>query len=107
MQLQLNYDNTDYIIDNSLTDIKLEITIPENFYYKLQKYEDAIYDDNGSYEKTVPYYHLYFGTENMFKVYQLVMNDSKNNNIRSYNSDDLLKVKVYLSEQNYKLLMES
>ena len=56
MQLQLNYDNTDYIIDNSLTDIKLEITIPENFYYKLQKYEDAIYDDNGSYEKTVNIY---------------------------------------------------
>ena len=104
MQLQLNYDNVDYIIDNSLTDIKLEITIPENFYYKLQKYEDAFYDDNENYEKTVPYYHLYFGTENIFKVYQLVMNDLKNNNIRSYNSDDLLKVKVYLSEQNYKLL---
>lgn len=107
MQLQLNYDNTDYIIDNSLTDIKLEITIPENFYYKLQKYEDAIYDDNGSYEKTIPYYYLYFGTENMFKVYQLVMNDLKNNNIRELNSSELLKVKVYLSEQNYKMLMES
>ena len=103
--MRFEFDNADYVIDNSLNDIKLEITIPENFYYKIQKYEDILYNENE--EKIVPYYYLYLGAENLFKTYQLVMNDLKNNNIREYNSSNLLKVKVYLSEQNYKMLMKN
>ena len=103
--MRFEFDNADYVIDNSLNDIKLEITIPENFYYKIQKYEDILSNENE--EKIVPYYYLYLGAENLFKTYQLVMNDLKNNNIREYNSSNLLKVKVYLSEQNYKMLMKN
>lgn len=104
MNLEFNRDNTSYIIDNSLDDIKLEITVPEHFYYKVLKYDEPYYNDNDEYENNISSYYIQFGTENILEIYHLILNDLKNNNIRSYNSDDLLKVKVYLSEQNYKLL---
>ena len=104
MNLEFDRDNTSYIIDNSLDDIKLEITVPEHFYYKVLKYDEPYYNDNDEYENNISSYYIQFGTENILEIYHLILNDLKNNNIRSYNSDDLLKVKVYLSEQNYKLL---
>lgn len=85
----------EYVIDNSLDKAKVEITAIDGVSYRTHFYNEQYY----------LFYQVYITDVDYSKLYEFVMNDLKNKIIRSYNSDgDLIKVKVYLSEENYKKL---
>ena len=85
----------EYEIDNSLDNVKVEITTIDGVSYRTYFHDDKYY----------PSYQVYVHDVDYSKLYEFVMNDLKNKVIRTYNSDgDLIKVKVYLSEENYKRL---
>lgn len=96
--LEIPEDNIQYVIDNSLDNIKLEIEYPNNIEYSLEYY---ISKDE---QKNIKHYYFHLTTINPFNLYKLVLNDLKNNTIRNYNTYNLLKIKVYLSEINYDKL---
>ena len=97
-----NNDNIQYIIDNSLNNVKLEIIYPEDFDYVFDN-QTLIDDEIGN----VKYYHVYLIGMNPFELYKMILNDFKNNTIRTYDNYDLMQIKVYLSEDDYKLLKEN
>lgn len=85
----------EYEIDNSLDNVKVEITSIDGVSYRTYFHEDKYY----------PSYQVYVHDVDYSKLYEFFMNDLENKVIRTYNSDgDLIKVKVYLSEENYKKL---
>lgn len=96
--LNFNPDNTSYIIDNSLDDIKIEITLPEKAKYKIDKYE--YYDEEIDKNEVNYYISFDLGSIAPLDIYHLVLNDLKNNEIHNYNNS--YEIKVYLSEENYK-----
>lgn len=91
-------DNIQYVIDNSLDNIKLEIIYPECADYVLDYHIVSDEDDD------IKHYYIYLVGMNPFELYKMVLNDLKNNTIRTYDNYDLLKIKVYLSETNYNIL---
>lgn len=85
--------NIEFVIDNSLATARIEITCIGNVKYNLGR---QITNDHN-------YYYIIEKT-NLIQMYQLILNDFKNKTIREYDSSDLLKIKVYLSEDNYNTL---
>lgn len=92
-------DKYEYIIDNKLDKIKLEITYPEDFEYEM--IVDEYFEEENN---NLSYYHVYLTSVDIFKIYRLFKNDAKNHIIRNYNSSDMFKVKVYLSQENYNTI---
>lgn len=92
-------DNVQYIIDNSLSNIKLEITYPEVSEYIID-YDIVSTEEN----ETVKHYYIYLNSMNPVELYKMLLNDLKTNTIRTYDNNDLMKIKVYLSEENYNVL---
>lgn len=84
-------DNVEYIIDNSKSDIELEIQTIKGVNYVLNKTHDD-------------YYYLNMREIPPKTIYNIFLNDIKNKQIRNYNSNEFLKVKIILSEDNYELL---
>lgn len=84
-------DNIEYIIDNSKSDIELEIQTVKGVNYVLNKAHND-------------YYYLNMREIPPKTIYNIFLNDIKNRQIRNYNSNEFLKVKVILSKNNYDLL---
>lgn len=84
-------DNIEYIIDNSKSDIELEIQTVKDVNYVLNKTHND-------------YYYLNMREIPPKTIYSIFLNDIKNRQIRNYNSNEFLKVKVILSKNNYDLL---
>lgn len=77
-----------YVIDDSLNDIKIDVNVP--------KYSDFIFSKYKSDEYMV--YHIYSDC-NINKLYKTVLNDLKHKKLRSYEND--MDVNIYLSKENY------
>lgn len=92
-------DNIQYIIDNSLNNIKMEITYPENLEYIIDYYNVSDEENND-----IKHYSIYLTGMNPIELYKMLLDDLKNNTIRTYDNYDLIKIKVYLSEENYRIL---
>ena len=86
----LIYNVDDVVIDNDRKDIKVEIT-----HLKSTGYDYDVYGD-GSY-----YFYKNVSPASFFEV---VSNDIKNKKIRNYNDAFDIKVKMYISDDNYKKL---
>ena len=84
------------IIDNSLNDIKLQITYPEIFKYQITP--ETLSEDG------IEYYHLFLDQIDIFKLYKFVLNNLEQKKIINYN-DDCIKVKIYVSQENYNKLI--
>lgn len=83
--------NEEYVIDNSLTQAKIEISYP-----KILKYDitHVVYDDKDVY-------HIYFNQENILDTYHVLMNSLKKKKVVYYDNDTI-KAKIYVSEENYQ-----
>lgn len=77
-----------YVIDDSLNDIKIDVNVP--------KYSDFKFSKHKSDEYMV--YHIYSDC-NINKLYKTVLNDLKHKKLRSYEND--MDVNIYLSKENY------
>lgn len=86
--------NVEYVIDNLLSNAKLEITTYGNIDYSL--------DHDMGLESE--YYYIHLKNFGFFNNYHMVINDIKNKKYRDYNDKDLIKVKIYLSQDNYDIL---
>lgn len=84
------YNVDDVVIDNDRKDIKVEIT-----HLKSSGYDYDVYGD-GSY-----YFYKNVSPASFFEV---ISNDIKNKKIRNYNDAFDVKVKIYISDDNYKML---
>lgn len=84
------YNVDDVVIDNDRKDIKIEITHLKNTDYDYDVYWD------GSY-----YFYKNVSPASFFEV---VSNDIKNKKIRNYDDAFDVKVKMYISDDNYKKL---
>ena len=84
------YNVDDVVIDNDRKDIKVEIT-----HLKSTGYDYDVYGD-GSY-----YFYKNVSPASFFEV---VSNDIKNKKIRNYNDAFDIKVKIYISDGNYRML---
>ncbi len=89
------HSNLEYIIDNSLDDIKLKITYPKGFNCFIYKTDDSKYN----------VYHVDWNGFNMFDAYNNLREDIKNHQISKYL--DSIKIKIYISQKNYDILMEN
>lgn len=89
----LYYDNVDFVIDNSLDKAKVDISYIDKIGYTLN-------NDN-------EYYYLSLNDMDIFSIYKLVLNDISNKVIRNYDYDDIIKIKIYLNQNDYDQLMEN
>lgn len=84
-------DDFEYVIDDSLTNIKVDITHPKEITYKILKNNN--------------YYHIYANNyTNGFKLYKIITKDLKKGIIRDFDSTDMVDVKISLSQENYNKL---
>lgn len=88
-----------YIIDDSIDNIKLEITYLKGFDYQLEHQAHQLTDDKISDE-----YYIELTLNSLNDIYELLIDDVKKKQIRNYDLDDLLEIKVYLSQKNYDIL---
>lgn len=95
----LNHVNTEYIVDNNVTDnsAKVEITSIKELECNLRHFNIDGYD----------YYDIETNDIDMFKIYKIVRKDFQNKKIRNYTGDNLISTKVYLSEATYNFLKEN
>lgn len=98
----VNSDNVQYVIDNSFNNIKLEITYPEVSDYVVDYY--TVSDEEIDNTK---HYYVYMIGMNPFELYKMILNDLKDNTIRTYDNYNLMQIKVYLSETNYNILKDN
>lgn len=85
-------NNMEYIIDDNEENIRLEITSINDIKYSIS---ENINDNEA-------YYYIHLEDVDFFTAYKLVKSDLKNNIIRDYDINDFIKVKVYLSSENYQ-----
>lgn len=91
---------SEYIIDNSLNDVKLEISYPDVFNYRIV--HEKMKDENGD---DIDGYHLYVEQVDFFKIYKIVMNNLKKKRVINYPTDSI-KVKIYVSQENYNRILK-
>lgn len=89
IRLDTYYGEIEYIIDNDIDNIKLEITSVKGIEYKITKINQR---------KNICY--LISENDN-FKLYSIMKEDIKNKIIRNYENNKI-KVKAYVSELNYE-----
>ena len=90
----LNYHNVDYEINNEIEQAKLEISYVDGFNYHL--YYDEYYDS----------YYVEIDSD-VWDVYEIVLEDIKDNKIRNYDISDLIKIKVYLNQNDYDIIKDN
>lgn len=88
-----------YIIDDSLNNIKVDITYLKGFNYEIEHQVHEIIDGRTSDE-----YYVELTLNSLNDIYELLIDDVKKKQIRNYDLDDLLEIKVYLSQKNYDIL---
>ena len=105
--LYLVWGNNDieYIIDNSLEDVKIDITYLKGFDYELKHYSNIYYENNQKRE--YDNFYLELSSTSMADIYNLVLTDLKNKQFRTYNSDNFMKAKIYLSQKNFDILKKN
>lgn len=84
--------NVNYVIDDSLSNVKLEIKTLDNFHFEKELYEHWKIQ------------HIYLDGNNLFDIYKIILNDLEKKTIRNYDLDDIFEITVYLSQSNYDLL---
>lgn len=89
------HSNIKYTIDDSIDDIKLEITAPKS-------YECTLYSNTS--DKYEVYHIDYYGF-NFFEAYDYIKDDLKKHQISKL--DDAIIVNVYISQKNYDILMKN
>lgn len=84
----------EYVIDNSLSNAKIEIKYPKvlDYYIDHEKFEG---DD---------IYHISFGQENILDIYHEVIKNLKQKKMINFDNNTV-KVKIYLSQDNYNRIM--
>lgn len=92
-----NYEK-EFVIDNSLRDLRLEITYPEMLRYYISHDEEEV--DFADEEKKVDSYHLYTEEVDVLKMYRIVIENLKKKRIIVWD-ENTVKLKVYLSQENY------
>lgn len=88
-----NY-NIEYIIDNSVDDIKLQIILPKKSKYSLSK---SIIDN---YE----IYHIY-NENSILDIYSYIIENLKKHKISNY--ENIIQIKVIISSDNYEILQKN
>lgn len=91
-----NYEK-EFVIDNSLSDLRLEITYPEIIRYYISHDEEAVDIDE---EKKIDGYHLYTEEVDVLKMYKIIIENLKKKRIIVWDENSV-KLKVYLSQENY------
>lgn len=86
------YYNVDYIIDDSVGNVKLKVTYP-----KFSEYYTSI-EDSDKYHL----YHIHFNEISLFDAYKVIKNDLKNHIVRNY--DNSYKLEITISQENYEIL---
>lgn len=94
----LNNYKKEFIIDNTLSNLRLEITYPEMLKYYISHDEEVI--DIGDKEKRIDGYHLYTEEADVLKIYKIVIDNLEKKRIVVWDEGDV-KLKVYLSQENY------
>ncbi len=89
LALDINKNNIEYNIDNSLTNVKIEITSIKGVDYFLNNEEES---------------YILYRTTNFHNIYSTIKNDLKRNIIRNYDSSDMVKLKINLSQKDYEIL---
>lgn len=89
------HHNIEYIIDDSIDDIKLVITSPKGYECTIYSSEDDEYE----------FYHVGYDGFSFFDAYNYVKEDLKKHQISKL--DDVIKVNVYISKKNYDILMKN
>ena len=84
------YNVDDVVIDNNRNNIRVEITHLKGIDYEYDLYSD------GSY-----YFYKNTSPASFFKI---IINDIKNKKIRNYDDAFNIKIKIYISYDNYKKL---
>lgn len=90
LQMSITEENVQYEIDNSKENIELEITTSENIDYELTHVNQL--------------YYLHLKEMSISTAYHILIEDMKAKRLRDYTSDELMKVKITLSESNYEIL---
>lgn len=91
-ELYIMSDNISYVIDDSLENVKLEITYPKDINYEID------------YNEELEIYHLYLEGNSLMEAYHFILENLKEKRVLSLDDSNILKVVVYLSEKNYELL---
>ena len=89
LALDIDKDNIQYNIDNSLNNVIVEITSIKGIDYSLDKSEEIYILDRNT---------------NFYNIYNIIINDFKRNIIRNYDSSNLLKIKISMSQKDYDIL---
>ena len=87
-----NFYKVDYVIDNSIKDVKIKVIYP--------KYSEY-YVFNGT-EENNNLYEIHFNNEDPFTIYKLIKEDLKKQKIRNYSGS--YKIEVTTSQENYEIL---
>lgn len=91
----LENSNINYIIDDSINDLKIIVTMPKNSNYYVYPVNSENYD----------IYHISFDGVNAFSAYSMLKEDLKNHIISNY--EDIFKVDIYLSQENYDIMQNN
>lgn len=92
------YHDIEYKIDNTLSKAKIEVTyLSETSYSLVHNKEDL--------EKE--YYFIYPSGLDFMNIYKILMNDLKHKRIRNYNHQNITKIKVYVTENQYQILKQN
>lgn len=94
-----NY-HTEYIVDESIDNIKVEISTDLNGNYRINTHD---YHSN-ELDKTYRLYDIYL-VNNPSLMYKTVMKDIKNKQIKEYYND--INVKIYLNSENYNKIAKN
>lgn len=87
-----NYYDIDYIIDDSINDIKLKVTYPKFYEYYIYNNQSDSYN----------LYEIHFNLVNEFDVYKIFKEDLKKHKIRDYSNS--YKLEITTSQRNYEIL---
>ena len=92
----LKYSDTEIIIDNNQKDLKVEITFIKDVDVKLRYYQN---------EKGNDYFFINYYNDYLIDDFKFVINMLKNK--EWYNDLGLVGIKLYVSEDNLKMLEEN
>lgn len=92
------YDEIEYSIDNNLSQAKMKVTYLSGTTYKLDHNEENPEKD---------YYFIYPSGLDLFNTYKIIINDLKHKTIRNYNYGNIIKIKIYVTENDYTLLKQN
>lgn len=90
----MEMENVEYVIDNSITNAKVEVRCVKGFDYDLVHRKMDEYD----------YYYIRLNDINFWNAYNYVLDDIKNKRISNYDLDEFIKIKIFVNQENYDKL---